>query len=148
MEREFVAELDSLYPILGFVQSEVCGFGFSELAAQEIELAVEELFVNIVNYAYTDKVGLVIIDCREPQEGKVVITLKDQGIPFNPLVELQKHPKKREMLKHQKGGFGIFIAISIMDRVDYRRDNDWNVLILEKSNQPCLSANANRKKME
>lgn len=144
MERQFKAELNSLYPILEFIKNEVDPCGFSELVVNEIELALEELFANIVDYAYPNKAGLVIIDCHRSQNEKFVITVKDQGIAFNPLIELQKHPKTVEILRQGRGGYGIFIILSVMDKVDYQRDNGWNVLILEKSNQACLTDCSNR----
>lgn len=136
MEKEFSAELGNLYPILEFVQQHVGQWGFSELEAKEIELVVEEVIINVINYAYTDSAGLVVVECQNPQTGKCVIVVKDQGVAFNPLAQFERCPRTPEGLKEGKGGFGIFIVLSIMDKVNYNREQGWNILTLEKTRQP------------
>ena len=64
------ARLDNLYPLLGFVTSCAKRHGAGQERIHEIELVMEELLVNIFNYAYPDSMGDVAIVCRPDDAGK------------------------------------------------------------------------------
>lgn len=103
-------------------------------AACKIDLAVEEIFVNIAHYAYKNSVGSAEICCgisSETDGRTLTLIFKDSGVPFNPLE--QKDPditlpaEEREI-----GGLGIFLTKKFMDSVDYIRDDCRNILTLRK----------------
>jgi anti-sigma regulatory factor (Ser/Thr protein kinase) len=61
----------------------------------------------------------------------VHIEFRDQGHPYNPLLEKNPDftlPTERK----QPGGLGIFMVKQIMDTVTYRRDGDINILTISK----------------
>lgn len=99
----------------------------------KIELAVEEVFVNIANYAYGDAVGSVAISCMlKTNPMGICITISDNGCAFNPLL----HKKADLTLPAQErgiGGLGIFLFKKIMDEVTYARKDNCNVLTLTKN---------------
>ena len=96
-----------------------------------LHLVIEELAVNIADYAYPDgKDGYldVLID-KTPEE--ITITFKDGGTPFNPLE--RKMPDITLPLEQRSiGGLGIFLTVKKMDSVTYDYRNNENVLTIKK----------------
>ena len=97
-----------------------------------LDLAVEEIFINIAHYAYYPKRGTVEIFCDYCQEeGLLSITFKDKGSPFNPIEkadpDICKSAEDRE-----PGGLGIFLTKKFMDNVSYVYYEGQNILTLQK----------------
>ena len=94
------------------------------------DLCVEEIFVNIANYAYPDAAGAVGIHIAE-KNGVVTIIFTDSGIPYDPLKK--KDPDVTLSAKdRQIGGLGIFLVKKNMDSVSYRYEDGKNVLTMTK----------------
>ena len=52
----------------------------------ELDMLVEEIFINIASYAYPDKRGTAAIDLAlNDKKDAITITFRDSGIPYNPL---------------------------------------------------------------
>lgn len=96
----------------------------------QIDLAVEEIFVNIANYAYEDKIGKVWVECTLENDILTII-FEDEGKPFDPLKkddpDVTASAEEREI-----GGLGIFLTKKLMDDVNYEYKNGRNVLTLVK----------------
>lgn len=101
-------------------------------AVYQMNLALEEIFVNIVNYAYPDKDGKVDISYKLNKKDKSInIKIKDKGKEFNPLAA--KDPDLAASAKDRKiGGLGIFIAKNVVDEIKYQRKDDENILEIFK----------------
>ena len=134
MNKVFSASLDTLYEMLNFIKEQAEIFGFDPVCISQIELAAEEAIVNIVSYGYpSDQKGTIEISCFPAQDGSIglKIMIKDDGIPYNPLTT-----KKTESIslieKRVPGGFGVFFILKIMDEVEYKREDNANILILVK----------------
>jgi sigma-B regulation protein RsbU (phosphoserine phosphatase) len=126
------AELGTLICFIGHVLDKgVC----PEKTRGQIELAAEEVFVNIAGYAYKDNAGKVAVGCGiERTEGKITMTLTftDYGEPFNPLVI--DEPDLTLPLEQRKiGGLGVLIVKRTMDTISYEHDNGMNRLLIRKS---------------
>ena len=92
--------------------------------------SLEEIFINIANYAYTNETGNVEINTWK-NGNELFIQFIDEGMPFNPL-EAQK-PNNNVPLEEMKvGGLGIFLTKQNMDSVDYKYENNKNILTLKK----------------
>lgn len=96
-----------------------------------LNLALEEAFTNIVNYAFDDNnIHEIIIQFRKAK-GILEVTLTDDGQPFDPTARTDPDTglgaEERPI-----GGLGIFLIKKIMDRVEYRRNDNKNQLILTK----------------
>lgn len=126
----FVAKLDNLEPMLDFVEQSAKELGFDEKKLNQVRLASEEALVNVINYAYQEKHGDIEISCTSDDK-RLLLEIVDWGIPFNPL-SLPEPDITSPMEERKIGGLGIFLVRSIMDKVDYRRDEDKNVLTLIK----------------
>lgn len=100
---------------------------------RQIELAVEEIFVNIANYAYGNAVGSAQLCCTLKKKPLgICITISDKGCEFNPLL----HKETDLTLPIQErniGGLGIFLVKKIVDEVTYERKENCNVLTLKKN---------------
>lgn len=88
-----------------------------------VNLAIEELVVNVIRYAYVDddqhtiEVGLGIIN------EQVILELRDSGRPFDPR-EAPRHDVDVEDL--EAGGLGLTLVLDIVDSLTYRREDDKN----------------------
>ena len=97
-----------------------------------IDLAVEEVFVNIAHYAYAPDAGDAEILVRTDEEtGTIEIEFRDSGIPFDPLAK--PDPDVTLSAEERKiGGLGIYLVKKNMDAVTYRRQDGQNILTLTK----------------
>lgn len=98
----------------------------------ELELAVEEAFVNIATHAYVKEGGTATFDCEvEPDAGLVILRFTDQGLPFNPLGK--KDPDTALSADQRPiGGLGIFLIKKTMDKCAYTYHQGANVFTLTK----------------
>ena len=98
----------------------------------QLEVAVEELFVNVANYAYGSGEGDVTVRIETSNEpAGVTVTLIDSGVPFDPLAK--PDPDVANTLGDEKiGGLGIYMVKKSMDSVTYAYENGCNILTIKK----------------
>lgn len=109
-----------------FLEDKICSFK----TRSQIELAVEEIYINIAKYAYSDGNGKAEIILNK-NNNQFVMTFKDQGVPYDPL----KKPDPDTTLsadERQIGGLGIFLVKKIMDDVTYEYKDGYNILTIKK----------------
>ena len=130
-ERQFPAEVDELHSVLGFVDEILEERNCNMRAQMAIDVAVEELFVNIASYAYRGKEkGQVTITVKS-YEDEVEILLIDDGIPFNP-VDKDDPDVTLSAEERDIGGLGIFMVKKSMDEFSYQRIDEKNIVKLRK----------------
>ncbi|MBR3812722.1 MAG: ATP-binding protein [Spirochaetaceae bacterium] len=96
----------------------------------KIDLAVEEIFVNIAHYAYKPETGQAEIDCKF-ENGTLTVVFSDSGKKFDPLA--RQDPDTSLALEERKiGGLGIFLTKQFMDSVLYEYADGKNILTIEK----------------
>jgi serine/threonine-protein kinase RsbW len=132
MPRTFKADLNELLPLLEYVRNESKNLGLSPSLMNSIELATEEVVVNIINYGYSSRKGTIEVSCTSPYRGGLKIVIKDHGKPFNPLENAPKYDPDTPLQEKEVGGCGIFFITKIMDEVQYSRENESNILTLVK----------------
>ena len=130
MIKTFSASLDKLYEMLQFVREQANAARFDGSVSSKIELAVEEALVNIISYGYPNTTGTIEIQCTISNFSGIKITIRDKGIPYNPLTSSKIFTPPLE--GRSVGGYGIYFILKIMDEVDYKRENNYNVLTLVK----------------
>lgn len=125
---------DNLYEVQGFVEKCLKGCGVSPKALTQLELIIEEIFINISSYAYHPPgSGEVEISCDvEKDVMKVTITFADEGPEFDPL-EIGDPDVSKDVRDREPGGLGIYLVKRNVDGISYRRDGGRNVLTIEKS---------------
>ena len=138
MDRDILTETLTLHndisevPQLNdFIEAVAERLGIEPSTALQLQLAVEEAVVNVMDYAYPpDSVGEVsVATTSDGQCLKIVIT--DSGIPFDP-TEQEKADISLSVEERQIGGLGILLVNEIMDTVSYERKDGKNVLTLTK----------------
>ena len=123
------AELDNLYVVLDVLRDFAKRQRIDAEKISQLELTTEEMFVNIVHYAYPDTRGNIEIHYTLTDDHTFVIEFSDWGIPFDPLSV--PAPDLAAYVKNQTiGGLGIFLVRKLMDDVQYRRENGKNMLTL------------------
>ena len=96
----------------------------------QIDVAVEELFVNIANYAYAPGTGSVKICAgigNDPKE--ITIIFIDCGVPYDPSAKTDPDITLSAE-DRQIGGLGIFMAKKSMDSLEYERKDGQNILTI------------------
>lgn len=131
-EKQFAAEAENLAGVMAYIREFLENSGCSSHKMQQILLATEEIFVNIVHYAYGDEKGMVTVKCaRLDSPDRYALWFSDTGEPFDPTV--QKAPDISEnLLDREVGGLGIFLVGRLMDKMTYSRENGQNILYVEK----------------
>jgi anti-sigma regulatory factor (Ser/Thr protein kinase) len=131
MERTWPALPESVSEICQWVQETARGVGFSEKEAERWVLAVEEVTINIVKYAYRDgPQGTIAVEIS-PSAVELAVQIADTGRAFNPLTTAE--PRLDAPLEEREiGGLGIYLARKVMDRIDYERRDEKNILTLSK----------------
>ncbi len=161
-ELNIDADVQKLEEVLGFVDEILEEQDCFPKVQLQLDIAVEEIYVNIANYAYPGGMGKADItveigdakellkDWRDPEatffsaageaseavdalEGPIIIlTFVDSGIPYDPL----KKPDPDVTLSAEDraiGGLGIFMVKKSMDLLQYKRMDEKNVFSLVKS---------------
>lgn len=98
----------------------------------QMELVIEEIFVNIASYAYGSEVGDAVI-CRQFYEEPraIELTFIDSGMAYNPLEH--EDPDITLAAEDRKiGGLGIFLIKKNVDEIDYKYEDKQNILRIKK----------------
>ena len=106
--------------------------GLTKKCIFEINLALDELFTNIISYGFADDDEHMIRVTLTPQNKTLCLSIEDDGLPFNPIDA--KEPDLECTVEDCKiGGLGIHLIRNLMDDICYERCGDKNVLTLKKS---------------
>ena len=100
----------------------------------QINVAIDELFSNIVNYGYGQhKRGPVTLYVDVNSDERVInITFEDRGIPYNPL-EKEDPDITLSAEERSIGGLGIFMVKKSMDKVEYEYVDGHNIFRMRKA---------------
>jgi len=115
-------EINELYNLNEFILNEI------KEENLQVNLIIEEIFVNIVNYSKTDFIKVN----TEFENSKLIIEFIDNGIKFNPL--LKEDPEFANNIDDaQIGGLGIFLTKKMADELHYQYKNGENHLKVIKN---------------
>lgn len=106
--------------------------GLSKKCIFEANLALDELFTNIISYGFDDKNEHTIRITISLQNDELVFNIEDDGMPFNP-TEAETPDLECTIEECRIGGLGIHLAKNLMDEVCYQRCKDKNILTLKKN---------------
>jgi len=106
-------------------------FGLSKKLIFEINLALDELFTNIISYGFQDDKEHVVRITLTPENDQLCLCIEDDGKPFNP-IEFESPDVSCSVEKCKIGGLGIHIMKKLMDDICSERCDDKNVLNLKK----------------
>ena len=125
------ANIDNLDQVTDFITRELEDADCSVKVQMQIELAVEEIFVNIAHYAYDPGTGNADVFVGMTDDGSVCIRFIDSGVPYDPLAK----PDPDVTLSANEravGGLGIFMTKKVMDNISYEYRDGQNILTMEK----------------
>jgi sigma-B regulation protein RsbU (phosphoserine phosphatase) len=105
--------------------------GLPTAVRRQINLVLDELLNNTISYAFGDEGEHQIEVEIELKAGRLVLTIQDDGIPFNPFVGPEPDTSL-SVGEREIGGLGIHLVRKVMDEVSYNRRTDRNVVILVK----------------
>lgn len=133
VERIFPAELDQLEQVQAFVGEQLERYHCSSKLKFQLDVAVEEIFVNIAHYAYhPDRGEATVRCCVGGTPLQITIQFLDNGKPFNPLskedADTSLPAEARDI-----GGLGILMVKKSMDAVDYTYEDGKNILTIKKN---------------
>ncbi len=100
----------------------------------QIEIAAEEMFVNVCDYAYGGDPGPCTVEAKltDREDGRLfVLTFIDEGVPYNPL-EKDDPDTSLPAEERQIGGLGIFMAKKSVDLMDYEYRDSRNIVTMYK----------------
>ena len=127
------AKTENLEEVLGFVDRHLEAMDCSPKVSVQIDVAVEELFVNIAHYAYSPGTGDATIDVEILKDpAAIAITFTDRGKPFDPLAK-EDPDITLSAEERQIGGLGIYMVKKSMDEVVYEYKDGQNILRIKKN---------------
>ena len=131
-EQTFDATIACFTEVSMFIDEWLESLDCGMKAQTQIDLAVDELFTNIASYAYAPGSGEATIQLNFDEASRVAsVTFIDSGVPYDPLQkpdpDVTLSAEEREI-----GGLGIYMAKKATDKMEYRRENNRNILTIYK----------------
>ena len=132
-EMTVEAKVENIPVVTEFVDEQLEAHGCSMKAQMQIDIAIDELFGNIANYAYETDEGVATVRVELKEDPlSVVITFIDNGVPYDPLKkedpDVTPSAEEREI-----GGLGVYMVKKSMDGVDYEYKDGQNILKITKN---------------
>ena len=132
-ELVIAADRNNLLKVQSFIDEQLEDAGCPMLTQIAIDVAVEELFVNIASYAYDQEIGVAVVQVEMLDDPlSVKITFIDNGKQYDPLAkpdpDITLAAKERK-----KGGLGIYMVKNSMDDMRYEYKEGKNILTIKKN---------------
>lgn len=132
-ELETDASTERLADVQQFISEKLERADCPMKVCMQIEVAVEEIFVNIASYAYAPLSGKAKVRVElSDNPSSVSITFIDHGVPYNPLAKVDPDVHA-EASDRPIGGLGIYMTKKMMDDVTYEYKDGENILTLKKN---------------
>ena len=133
--KELVVEADreNLWEVQSFIDEQLEEAGCPMPTQIAIDVAVEELFVNIASYAYEHGEGVAVVQVTVHEDPlSVEITFIDNGRQYDPLAK-EDPDVTLSAKERKKGGLGIFMVKNTMDNLNYEYKDGKNILTIKKN---------------
>ena len=131
-ELTLAATVENIEVVTDFVNEELEAFDCPMKAQMQIDIAIDELFGNIAQYAYSPEVGEATVRVELMEDPRAaVITFIDKGVPYDPLA---KDDPDTTLSAEERaiGGLGIFMVKKTMDEIIYEYKDGQNILKIKK----------------
>ncbi len=132
-ELTLEATVENIEKVTDFVNAELEALDCPIKAQTQIDVAIDELFGNIAQYAYNPETGPATVRVEvENDPLAVVVTFIDNGKPYDPLAA--DDPDTTLSAAERKiGGLGVFLVKKTMDDVNYEYKDGKNILKIKKN---------------
>ncbi len=126
------ATIENIGCVTDFINENLEEYNCPIKALTQIDIAIDELFGNIANYAYHPNIGTATVRIEVIENPlAVIITFMDNGTPFDPLnkedPDITQSAEERAI-----GGLGIYLVKKSMDEISYEYKNGKNILKIKK----------------
>ena len=134
-EMTLEATVNNIPRVTDFVNAELEALDCPMKAQMQIDIAIDELFGNIAQYAYDPLTGPATVRVEVGEDPMaVIITFIDHGKPYDPLAarepDITLNAEEREI-----GGLGVFLVKKTMDEITYEYKDGQNILRIKKTMQ-------------
>ena len=124
-------DIQEVAQLAAFVEEACEKAGMDASTTMQMNLAMEEAVVNVMNYAYpTGEKGDIDIEVLIDDKG-LTFVIADSGTPFDPTAEKEADTTLAAE-DRPIGGLGIFLVRQLMDSISYERKEGKNRLTLGK----------------
>ena len=131
--KTFIAVKSELNHVLEWLDALLEKYECPMKTQTQLDIAVEEIFINVASYAYPQGTSTCDITCHfSGTPTKLEITFADKGVPYDPLKK--KDPNVALKLEDREaGGLGIFMVKQSMEDMRYKYENGQNILTIVKT---------------
>jgi anti-sigma regulatory factor (Ser/Thr protein kinase) len=127
------SDLLELERLTAFLEETAEEWGIENDLLFYLNLVAEEVVSNIILYGFEDnRTGEKILLELSVVQGELKICITDHGIEFDPLKVPPPDDLDKPLSERKIGGLGVYFIRQMMDKVEYRRENDSNILVLTK----------------
>ncbi len=127
------ATIENIAAVTAFIDDQLEQLDCPMKTLLQVNVAIDELFSNIANYAYVPDTGVATVRVEVLEDPlAVVITFIDNGVPFNPLTKADPDitlPAEERGI----GGLGVYMVKKTMDDISYEYINGQNILKIRKN---------------
>ncbi len=132
-EMTMEASVENIARVTAFVDEQLEQLNCPMRAQMQIDIAIDELFGNIAQYAYQPGKGPATVRVEVINEPlAVVITFMDHGVPYDPLKRADPDTTL-PIEKREAGGLGVYMVKKTMDEVSYEYQDGKNILKIRKN---------------
>jgi len=132
LRQTFEANLDQVPAVTSFVDEVLEKHDVPMKPQMQIDIAIDEIFSNIVKYGYENRGGKVDVTISIDLPNQVSLSFKDYAKPFNPLEESRSADTNASAEDRAIGGLGLLIVKNTMHEVKYEYKNA-NILTIIKT---------------
>ena len=126
--KNHLSELEHLYQALFQFGKE---HDIPQKFMNEMNLALEEIFTNIISHAFSTDAEHTIIFRLSKDDHQLIAEVEDEGKPFNPL-DAPDPDIDLPLEDRPLGGIGILLAKNMVNQIEYTHRDGKNFLRLSK----------------
>ena len=123
--------IEQIPQLAEYVETVCEAMEFDAATSMQMNLAIEEAVVNVMNYAYPKGVQGDIKIMAQANDQRLKFTISDNGMPFDPTTR-QAVDTTLTAEERPIGGLGIHLITQLMDSINYERKDNKNILTLRK----------------
>ena len=132
-ELTIAATIENIEAVTDFVNEQLEAFDCPMKAVMQIDIAIDELFGNIAQYAYNPQIGQATVRVEVVEEPlSVTVTFIDNGTPYDPLAKADPDTSLSAE-ERDIGGLGIYMVKKSMDEISYEYQDGKNILKIKKN---------------
>jgi serine/threonine-protein kinase RsbW len=128
-------DLSELERVSHVVEAFGADHGIAPKVIFHLNLALDEILTNVISYAYGDGAAHDILVRLAVSAAEFTVAVEDDGRAFNPL-DIAAPVLDAPLADRSIGGLGMYLVRQVVDRLEYRREQGKNVLVMKKVLEP------------